>query len=608
MQTSRRVNLSRWLVFFLLLSGIACRAVTGLPARVAIQPGSATPILLTASPTASATATTLPAFLPSLTPSPEPPLPSAAIGLPPDVQVEVRLHPEGSLVVGDQVSFEVILTAGDIPEDATVAVSLPGQEPLGQAQFHGFGIGRRAQATLYWAWDTRGLAPGEYSLAFTLQPGGSTWSETIRLDPVDILPKALAEAQWAQASSQCCTVHYMTGTAAERDLDELLLKIDTQAQAAAAQIGVDFSEPITITLLPRLLGHGGFAGDEIHISYLDRNYAGGDPDMVLHHEMIHILDARLGGELRPSLLVEGLAVYLSGGHFRPEPLMPRAAALLPTWGTPARAGLGWYIPLQTLADNFYRSQHEIGYLQAGALIEFMVDTWGWEKFSAFYRGIQPHSSGSQAQAMDSALQAQLGLTLDELEARFTRALRSLPADETFLTDVRLSVQYYDSVRRYQQRFDPSAYFLTAWLVDTAEMRQRGIVADYLRYPAALTNLTLETMLASAGENLQDGQYGSLEAYIEAVNAVLDSAEQAGSDPLSASLLAVDHAALIQAALDHPEWIGAAAGDWIVPQRIWLDGDIARIWVAVGGSQLVEVQMAQDGQGGWQFSSANMFSR
>ena len=73
----------------------------------------------------------------------------------------------------------------------------------------------------------------------------------------------------------------------------------------------------------------GLQSDGIWVSYLDRNYAGSNSEIVFHHEMVHVLDSRLGGELRPTILVEGLAVYLSGGHFKYEPLIPRAAALLP---------------------------------------------------------------------------------------------------------------------------------------------------------------------------------------------------------------------------------------------------------------------------------------
>ena len=55
----------------------------------------------------------------------------------------------------------------------------------------------------------------------------------------------------------------------------------------------------------------------------------GDLAVIFHHELVHYLDVRSGGDLKPSMLVEGLAVYLSGGHYKPEPLMPRLAALLP---------------------------------------------------------------------------------------------------------------------------------------------------------------------------------------------------------------------------------------------------------------------------------------
>ncbi len=156
----------------------------------------------------------------------------------------------------------------------------------------------------------------------------------------------------------------------------------------------------------------------------------------------------LGGDLKPSMLVEGLAVYLSGGHYKPEPLLPRLAALLPPEagcmpvaqalaGGSAQAvssrlcGLNRYIPLEDLLDHFYFAQHEIGYLEAGSLVEFMVDTWGWTAFSSFYRDIHPLENPtaqpagtdlSQSRAVEAALQRHFGLTLAQLEARFLASL------------------------------------------------------------------------------------------------------------------------------------------------------------------------------------------
>jgi hypothetical protein len=180
------------------------------------------------------------------------------------------------------------------------------------------------------------------------------------------MPLDQAQAQWASTQTQCCTVFYITNTASERDLSTLTAMIDTQASLSIEEMGSSFTDPITVTVLPRLLGHGGFSSSEISVSYLDRNYAANEWEMVVHHEMIHDIDAHMGGSFRPTIFVEGLAVYMAGGHYKPEPLMPRAAALQPDF-------LNWYIPLKSLADDFYASQHEIGYLEGASLIEYMVN-------------------------------------------------------------------------------------------------------------------------------------------------------------------------------------------------------------------------------------------
>jgi hypothetical protein len=513
----------------------------------------------------------------------------------------VRFHPDGELYAGDQVSFEVIAPAGKDLAQAQVRVALEEGDALGQAEFSGFGIAQRLQATLLWVWDTQDLPPGMYTLVFTIEPGGQQWVETVTLQSPDALPPGSAQVAWAQARNDCCVVFYMTGTAAERDLTELLDEIDRQAQEAEQQLELELSEPVTITLLPRLLGHGGFASNEIHVSYLDRNYAGGLPEMVLQHELVHVLDSSLGGEHQPSLLVEGLAVYLSGGHFKPEPLIPRAAALLDVWGTEKHPGLDWYLPLAPLTDNFYRSQHEIGYLQAGALVEFLIQTCGWEAFQDFYADFREFPS--QSQALDDALRRNYSLGLEELEAQFVEILRSQPYDPGLLADVRLTVQYYDTVRRYQQALDPSAYFMTAWLLDTQKMREQGIVADYLRHPQTTINLILELVLANAGEAIAQGRLQYAEQHILAANAVLDALQDGWQDPLNASILAANVASAAEALQQNPVWIGASPGSQLEIQRLWVDGEQARAWVSSNGALLQEIYLVRSTQGTWQFQQA-----
>lgn len=424
---------------------------------------------------------------------------------------EVRFHPDGGLYAGDLVSLEVIAPPGmELEEGAEVVVSL-GDEEIGTAGFDPYGIAGRIQATLRWVWDTDDLPAGEYALDFRVPVEEIAWTQTVTLaEP----PPPGASAEWESDESECCVIHYITGTAGARDLPVLLAQAEQQAAEARAQLGDGFDEPLVVVLLPRVLGHGGFASESIYISYLDRNYAGNNFDQVLHHEMVHVLDRRLGGDLRPSLFVEGLAVYLSGGHYKPEPLMARAAALV---------DLGRYIPLEQLANDFYTSQHEIGYLEGGALVQFMVTKWGWEAFDSFYRDIS--EADSTAQAIDMALREHLGVTFEQLEDQFlTRLYRQHVIPDVY-EDVRLTISLYDAVRRYQQALDPSAYFLTAWLVPGEEMRERGIVADFLRHPTAPLNIALETLLVQADAALHSGEYAEADRLISTVNRALQAYEE-----------------------------------------------------------------------------------
>jgi hypothetical protein len=418
----------------------------------------------------------------------------------------VQTQPSGPLYVGDQVSFEV-LPPSSAPGALAVRLS-QGEKSLGETNFEPFGLENRRQATFYWAWDTRGLAAGDYTLTFTLLPGGASWNETFSLHPAAEVPAPEPNARWETVETDCCVLHYIRGTQAETDLESLKISAETEAADVEARLGLQRGKKIPITFLPRVLGHGGFTSDAIYVSYLAQNYAGKNARQVLHHEMVHWLDSQVPSGLRPSILQEGLAVYLSGGHFKPEPILPRAAAL---------PGLGWYTPLRQLANNFYLSQHETSYTEAAALIDYLITTYGKDEFDTFYRKIQPAPDGSQASALEAALQAHFHLSLAELDQNFLDFLRRQPVDETARTDLRLTVAYYDTVRRYQQLLDPSAYFLTAWLPNPAEMRQRGIVADFLRHPQALLNRQIETRLVAADANLQAGNYPQVEAELNLIN-------------------------------------------------------------------------------------------
>jgi hypothetical protein len=487
---------------------------------------------------------------------------------------DVLFHPDGNLYVGDQVSMEIIAPSGVNIDtlDVIVHVDRPIRMTLGPAKFGYFGIGRRPEATMYWNWNTSELQAGIHELTFSVRPLGVNWTQSVTLLPAADIPPPETEAHWTSTESECCNIFYITQTSSERDMPELLPMIDKQAEDVSQKMDYTLNQPVSIVLVPRILGQGGFANQEVSVSYLDRNYTAAPADIILHHELVHLVDARLGGEWRPSIFVEGLAVYLSGGHFKPEPLIPRAAALL---------DLEWYLPLNSLVDDFYTSQHEIGYLEAGALVEFMVKTWGWQAFNSFYRGMQPPAQGEKPiDVLNKAMLEHFQLPMAGVEARFLDDLRNEPNNPEFQDDVRETVNFFDAVRRYQQVYDPSAYFLTAWMLDAKQMRERRIVADYLRHPSLSENLALETMLNAAGEHLQMADYPSVRQLVNAVNAVLGARASTVQQPYSVNPLAEDYYEIVQVL----EEMGFQA------QKIEVNGNMAQAWVSQDGPELIKIEL------------------
>jgi len=422
---------------------------------------------------------------------------------------DVRFHPDDALRVGDMISIEVFSTNGQNLQHTKLQVT-EGSKELGTADFTSDGLGQY-KAVLQWAWDTTNASPGDYSLSFSVVPNVTNWLQTVRLqEPL----AGSAQYQWRTAQNNCCEVHYISNTAAERDLAKLLPLLDEKANQAAAALNTTITSKMQITLVPRLIGHGGFTTDEIYVSYPDVPYTDADFLQVVEHEMVHLLDGKLGGEYRPIFFIEGLAVYLTGGHYHKEPLMAKTAALV---------DLGWYIPLPNLVDNFYPSQHEIGYLEAGALIAYMVQTWGWDNFSSFYRDMHPDLRHSDARIIDNALQKHFNITFQQLEDRFFQSLSNQPVIPDLRTTVRLEVDLYDTLRLYQVQLDPSAYYLRLWIPSSKDMRSRMIVADYLRPPDAPVNLMVIELLRNASQDLRDGQNSKTEIALKEIRYTLKQA-------------------------------------------------------------------------------------
>jgi hypothetical protein len=436
-------------------------------------------------PMAGTPSPALPALTPSAVPTASPPTPGSRYGL---AIVDFRLHPDGPLYAGDRLSFEVEVRNVGRASLAGGRVEIrrggpEGEEILAEAALPELAPGASHRVAWTWVWQAPGsgtfpligIARGEGA-------GGATearWAQLVTLGPQEALPETERRARWAQARSRCCTHVYLTGTAAEADLARLMAWADEAEATVRARMGLSTPLPIYVVWIPRLLGHGGFAvGDSLILTYPVADRLPVDLPTILRHEMVHRMTcAWIGREdcvgHLPALITEGLAVFIAGGHYRPEPLTQRAAALL---------RMGGWIPLEELVEDFYAHPHEIGYLEAGAFVEELVRKGGWPRFLDFLRSLERRPGESDRTVLDRALRDVYHQDIRGIESRWREALERLSPDPEQAADLRFVWTFFEALRAYQRTYDPSAYFLKAWLPDWRQAVREGIVADFMRAP------------------------------------------------------------------------------------------------------------------------------
>lgn len=408
----------------------------------------------------------------------------------------LRIHPDAPLKVGDQLSFEVFSSQGADLNGKEIEIELADNPPqwLGKAQFQPQEDGSY-QAVLYWVWNTTGFAPRTYTLHFKILPEGESWEEIVTLQPA--ASNQGPSPQWTTVQLSCCQVNYITQTRVERDLPKLIPIIEAAAESAEDQMDIPIHARLPVNLIPRQLGQGGFTSREIYVSYPDVDYTGIDLNNLLHHEIVHYLDRQRYDHLPPLLLAEGLAVYLSDGHYKSEPILLKAAALVQQ---------GRFVPYPYLADNFSQVQHETAYIEAGAFVDYLVHTYGRPSFEKFYQTAREENLPKASNGIDAALQKTLNISLEDINRRLTDYLSQLPATPDVIEDLDLEIRYFDFIRAYQAQFEPSADYRQVWLPDGSAMRQRGITADYFRRTISLEGQLIEKSLSSVGDAWVQGLY------------------------------------------------------------------------------------------------------
>lgn len=485
----------------------------------------------TPTPPSLPTSTSIP--VPTLTPTAVPV--AAATDLTIDPQ-NIYLYPGPKIFSGDRITFQVLphLPASVAADMVSVHV-LVDDNIVGSGNLNDRNLDGEAVSVFKWAWDTTDMA-GVHEVQIVLdrddhiQLGDENANNNqvtmmVTVNEAKNRPFLEVDAGWVEAESNCCFIHAISGTAAARDLPELTAMTETAVQEAASRLNEPLADKIEFFFVDKVIGHGGYAGSSIVISYLDRDYAGTGLHEVLVHESSHIIDRQFAPN-RIVFLTEGLAVWTSGGHFKPDDLNQRAAALVAT---------GHYMPLHELINDFYHAQHEASYSQAAGFVSYLIDSYGWPTFRNFYSDVTADDAPTLAEAVDLNLQTYYGKGLTEIESQWLAYLGALPPDRTEVTDLLTTIRYYDVVRAYQLSYDPTAHFLTAWLPAPQDVQENGNTADLTRHPRSEINVTLEVMLQAADMAVRANNYELANILLDSITRVL---ETGGNfiDPMSVSYL------------------------------------------------------------------------
>lgn len=237
----------------------------------------------------------------------------------------VRAYPGPKHYAGDVLTFEI---ANDgFFGDATVDVAMTVDN----------GSPTQISATSSWmglvlplALDTANLS-GRHTVTFTAADGNL--NETYLLDvlPAEQRPENEARAEWTTTQTDCCIYHYITDTAAARDIDLISEHFEKGAKDFENITQREVDTKFNVYIIDTMWGNGGFGGNgELVISYTDRDYGPSVDDegleIVARHEFTHAADIGLAGTgSGVNFNYEGLAVYVAGGHYKPEPLAERGA-------------------------------------------------------------------------------------------------------------------------------------------------------------------------------------------------------------------------------------------------------------------------------------------
>ncbi|HSL27637.1 MAG TPA: hypothetical protein VK900_00445 [Anaerolineales bacterium] len=540
----------RILAIFLMLLMTACEA------------GAAeTSVPLTA-PAATREEAASPSPPPTSTPEPTPTqVPDSPFTLE-KVNEQVRAYPGPVHYAGDVLTFEVQAEGLRDGLDVDVSLTLDGGETRivpGQ-----WGFNRLIVPLVL---DTTGLE-GSHEVRIRVQQDmGVDAVYPFEVLPAEQRPAQEADAEWESIQILCCTLHYITSTAAARDIETIADHAVQAAEDFSQVTGVEVVDQLDVYIMDRIWGNGAFAGgDEILMAYTDRYYGpsqGSESlETVFRHEFTHAtgVDASENGFFPFN---EGLAVYVAGGHYKPEPIPERGAAMLE---------LGYEVGL-----DVFSSQHELSYLHGATIMSYIAETYGWEALQEF---------GSRAagdpffdpEQRDQIMQEVFNVSGATFNEEYLAWLESHEPGEQ-VDDLRLTIELQDLRRGYQREYAPEPFTLFGRSDETYARPE--FLTLLIREANAPANIAIELMIASAQKSIVAEEYAAAEALIGEIRSVMESGE-------FVTPLAYEYASIVEA-------LSEAGYEAL---SLELEGDAARAQVTREAPVLEEVSL-QKVNGEWQ---------
>jgi hypothetical protein len=447
---------------------------------------------------------------------------------------QIFIYPGPKQYAGDVLTMEIPLIGFRDFTPHRARITIDGGETISVDRELGFnGAYYSFCLVLPEFWDTTGQE-GLHTIRVQTPLNNSQLDFTFEVEifPADRRPTGEVNLSWLTATLDCCSIHYLSGTAADRDIVQIKNDIKRNMEEVEAVFKIKFEpQAFTFYFVDNVWGNGGYAFDKgIVINYLDRYYGPSQGlDQLIRHEATHSALSLIGAKPQMGpLFGEGIPVYVAGGHYNEEPLREKAAALVE---------LGMFVPLETLYRDFSLLQHEARYLQSGALVAYLVEKYGWDKLMILVKS-PTEGSGDGWSWLERAFLKTYEQTPVQLETELLEWLQVSPSGDQ-VEALSLTIELQNLRRQYQACCAPALDFTTL----SADPLDVNCLSVFVREGRSPENLVIEILLAQSQVCVLNGDYAQAEARMQAAHVAIEridfSIEPAG-DYLEIITLLLQH--------------------------------------------------------------------